>query len=327
MKCGEILHDNCGSVWFACSFCNLLEFRSAEDYLFHISKKHLINSKTQPYSPSKSDNDCEEVQYNPFRDSPSPSPSSVLTSYNKVKSISPLQSVTTSDAVNDINKNNLNGPIQCDDDHFWNNEDADSTTDNESIEANDKLKRQKITIRKKYYRSKTNHVCTYCNKLMPSKFSLISHLRKHTNEKPFECEICKKSFPYKISLTLHMRIHNNERPFLCSNCGFAARTSSQLICHQKRAHGEKEFIKCDLCNRIYESKVKFEYHMKKVHSNKKLICDICDSTFKHRSLLVQHMYIHSGTKPYKCRYCGLDFAQGAGRRCHEKRAHEKDLCV
>ena len=48
--------------------------------------------------------------------------------------------------------------------------------------------------------------------------ALQSHMRIHTNEKPYECDVCEMKFRHSNGLKVHMRIHTNEKPYECDVC-------------------------------------------------------------------------------------------------------------
>ena len=57
----------------------------------------------------------------------------------------------------------------------------------------------------------------------------------------------------------------------------------------------------------------------------KYSCDVCGKKFYNWSNKNQHMILHTGLKPYECRWkCGLNFASYAGRMKHERITHYEE---
>merc|ERR1719464_1027782 len=64
-------------------------------------------------------------------------------------------------------------------------------------------------------------------------------------------------------------------------------------------------------------------HMKTKHTpneDLKFKCDICGKGFISNGKLQNHVNIHTGAKPYKCKFCTAAFGDSANHRAHE-RAH------
>lgn len=123
-------------------------------------------------------------------------------------------------------------------------------------------------------------------------------------------------------------MHENDRPCLCTTCGKRFININRLKNHVRDKHplveAQHERSVCTVCGMEFARYYSLKKHREKHHklAVEILTCDICQRVFNNRKCLVQHMKLHSGQKPYKCRYCEMAFAQLAGKRGHERNKHE-----
>jgi len=64
----------------------------------------------------------------------------------------------------------------------------------------------------------TDLQCHICLNTFTRPYNLKSHMKTHTNERPYECTQCDKTFSRKHDCIRHMRIHNQEKPYQCNCC-------------------------------------------------------------------------------------------------------------
>jgi len=77
--------------------------------------------------------------------------------------------------------------------------------------------------------------CTYigCGKVFNKPYNLKSHLKIHTNERPYQCQYCKARFSRGHDLNRHTRLHTGVKPFECQKCKKRFSRSDALSRHIK----------------------------------------------------------------------------------------------
>lgn len=166
--------------------------------------------------------------------------------------------------------------------------------------------------------------CSYCFKKFTQVSNLNLHIRIHTNERPFCCEKCPKMFSTSSNLKAHLRTHINSKPFECNQCNKAFKSSTELKSHEG-THSQIKSKVCKFCGKSFYKTSYLNVHIKNIHYGlKKYQCDSCSKSFSNSSNLIAHKRIHTGDKPYVCKFegCNAKFNQSSSLVRHTK-SHNK----
>lgn len=131
-------------------------------------------------------------------------------------------------------------------------------------------------------------------------------------------------FSTKSRLNRHMNTHNRETIFYCDLCDFQTFTKNSLTNH-KKLHGEKRF-ECEFCG-------------KKFAVNKTLqvlyalfaLCTLLPLLLSMHSIFIfsiwfqDHRNIHTGKKPYPCRFCDYGSTCRSNTNKHMKTVHKNEF--
>ena len=166
-----------------------------------------------------------------------------------------------------------------------------------------------------------DYKCDSCNKLFSEERYLKRHITKVHNEtkeiskKPEICHLCGAS---AISLQAHMKYnHSTDQELKCSYCDKTFLNRRKLNYHEQ-IHIQQP---CPICGKMVK-KPKVLYHMRQNHTSnedKPFKCDVCGKGFISKFHRDEHVNIHTGAKPFKCKYCSTAaYASYGTLRMHER---------
>ena len=138
-------------------------------------------------------------------------------------------------------------------------------------------------------------------------------LAEDSRKEPKVCPECGKKVH---NLTGHRLTHYQEK-HQCSFCPSVFRSRSSLDAHKKAVH---EKVPCMECGKLFGAKF-MKRHIEAAHTpddQKKCRCEVCGKGFSCNQRLLEHLNIHTGEKPFKCRYCSASFASRGTCAGHER---------
>lgn len=210
------------------------------------------------------------------------------------------------------------------DDKMTDNEDAVSR--NEPTQTPDVGKQvmsnsQKATNKSggvsKYSLKPLKHSCPTCGKKWRTSAELKTHLKSHSNLRPYMCEKCGQAYKHKHALEIHVGMHNGINPFQCSFCNKCFTQKGALMRHLPMHTGETPY-QCELCGKRFVHHTSYNMHALSHTGKKSYQCHVCDLSLLSTSHLKRHMRVHTGEKPYSCTLCGKRFAERYNLFAHQK---------
>ena len=131
-----------------------------------------------------------------------------------------------------------------------------------------------------------------------------------------EKEICPECGAKVTNVKQHIKFKHEIDKQKCPQCGKEFKNVLHLQSHMKF----HEKVPCPHCGKPYVLS-KLNLHIEAQHTSnedKRFKCDICGKGFNANQPLKDHINIHTGEKPYKCKYCSASFASRGNHGMHER---------
>jgi len=164
-------------------------------------------------------------------------------------------------------------------------------------------------------------------------------------QEKFECDICGLKFIKKKSLGIHKGkrhktiVDEDSTTYICSieGCEASERNFANIIQYKKhmrivhklpkRGRKPKEEITfedegpdgpkaCDVCGKIFDTRLNLYKHVKRSHETKQKPCHICGMMVKELSIHVKYQHLQKDMKKYFCEFCGRGFKGYSGYQFH-----------
>ena len=156
--------------------------------------------------------------------------------------------------------------------------------------------------------------CKECTRF----FSNLAKLPRKKSKIIWKKELCQECGKNVTNLKHHiLRMHTVEN-VKCSNCEKVFRNAELLKRHTDNVH---EKVPCVHCGKFFGATSNMRAHIQSQHTSnedKKHKCDVCGKGFFDSNKLKDHGNIHTGEKPYNCKFCSSAFASRGTHAMHER---------
>lgn len=175
--------------------------------------------------------------------------------------------------------------------------------------------------------------CNVCGRVHDSQYKLRYHKQRDHALQTSTCQHCNDTFPTLEALYNHRDVclmnyysrTNADRVLECYLCHKISKSKEILRKHVYFIHVyDGKRFRCEPCNRSFYYKSTLLQHQNVIHLNARdYICEACGKSFKSSQQLRHHMYLHTGERPYKCKFegCGKSFQTSSYKALHFQTVH------
>ena len=166
------------------------------------------------------------------------------------------------------------------------------------------------SVCKKLYGKEGKGTKFWCKKCS-NELQLAKEVRKES-----KAGVCPECGLLANNLSAHRKDSHYTEKQTCSICSLEFRNLGKLHEH-KKIHDK---VPCTECGKLFGTN-RIKRHMQSAHTpddQKKYRCDTCGKGFIENQRLSDHINVHTGEKPYKCKFCSSCFASNGTHALHER---------
>ena len=130
-------------------------------------------------------------------------------------------------------------------------------------------------------------------------------------------KVCEECGKHVRNLSGHMMLVHQNLEMPCPHCHLRFKNKYSVQSHIQTMH---EKAPCSQCGEMV-GLTKMKRHIAMKHTSiydRKFKCDVCGKSFHESSRLKDHKNIHTGEKPYKCKFCSACFASKGTHAMHQR---------
>jgi len=226
-----------------------------------------------------------------------------------------------------------------------------------------KIHKTVCTATRRSQKSQLTYYCQYCNAEFDSYMKRRNHLATvHKDKQVYKCLLAKcneltfEKVDDFISHLVDDHLPTEFGPYTCARCDTNEKfaTLEDMKAHYNQAHSAeeqttpysndskrsksthsvpkkkkrlsiKESFKCELCFKVFSSKIDLDQH--KMSVSHRHACDSCKKCFASEKLLKKHLLSHQNFQLFNCSTCGKQLKSKTSLLTHMKtHADEKHEC-